>query len=277
MKLLNLSSFHLSKALALRKYRKLIFVFGPARSGTTVLYRLTCGGIHHRVFSECTILTSIVSTMQRHSTATPERFEDYFACDAKMVGLYREHCVRIIDNLLRNEARKNILFLKDPQIIHTFDGYRRIFPEAFFLGIVRNPVEVLASRYTVSQKSKSDFNWPHEIERASLDFRKTLHIARKNQGDNRLALVRYGDLIKSPQDLIIGIERFIGEKIERKLEATIRSQNKSFITEKSHSAWLKGSGDPFLIIPREWRSDVNNKLQADVLAYEKTKLVLGMG
>lgn len=217
------------------KYERLVFVTGPARSGTTLLNRILCSGNNHIQFPECTIITTIIKTMVRHNSATPDRFQAYFGSEDTKLQIYRTHIDNVISNLLRDQPHKFGLVLKDPDIALYFNEYRALFPEAYFVFIVRDPRDVVASRKDVVLRKNLEFTLDHVLETVKVDFNRMAARHRSLINDPQVAFVRYEDLVHSTEASIKYLENFVGTTLSRELNGQSNSKDNPFSTPISTS------------------------------------------
>lgn len=217
-------------------YQRIVLVTGPARSGTTLLYRLLAGGAHHRTFPECTILTTTAKTMALHKHALPDRFNAYFGDRHTMLAIYRRHVEGIVANLLRNEEPKNLLFLKDPGILDALEAFTSLFPSEQLLVTIREPAAILASRRDVAKRAAKPFDLKIALNNLKVDVRRIRDLAMHPPAPElRVGLVSYERLVSDFERSVICLEEFLGAPLTRDLERTMRTEKNPFHTERS---WL---------------------------------------
>ncbi|MFZ2267596.1 MAG: sulfotransferase [Azonexus sp.] len=97
-------------------------------------------------------------------------------------------------------AKKKVLLEKTPKHIHSIERIRKIFPEARFILMVRNPLDNCASLFL----RFGDLNF--SIERWNIDNAKILRYLN----DPGVKVVRYEDLTESPGIVLKQLADFVG-------------------------------------------------------------------
>jgi hypothetical protein len=213
-------------------------------------------------------MTSVIKTMMSHKHSTPDRFEQYLWNHTTALEGYRAHLDFIVETLLREEDEKDILFLKDPGILEAFDGYWELFPESEFVAILRNPIEVLASRHAVAARAGRDFDWEQEIERVRKDTRRLVGIVNRCSGP-RLLLVGYDDLTADLPGVIERIERKLVTEISPELERRPGPSDSPFATERSEMSMVRSSNSTLDLLPTQTRSEAEDALADEIRLCER--------
>lgn len=113
------------------------------------------------------------------------------------------------------------------------DRLRRVFPQARFIHIVRDPRAILASRQRLNT---AVFGRPGNLFRLALQIRRSFAKAIRNQarfGREAYHIVRYEDLVQAPSERINAVRLFLGigedEALERPTSAGVpASANSSY-------------------------------------------------
>lgn len=90
---------------------------------------------------------------------------------------------------------------------------REVFPEAKFIFIIRNPIDVLASQIVSFRNGNKDdlikrcYDWVMQTENF-LRFKKNF--------PNRVFLIKFEDLVKNPEDTLYNLFDFLNLKVSQK-------------------------------------------------------------
>jgi hypothetical protein len=116
---------------------------------------------------------------------------------------------------------------KDPRTTLVFPIWLKVFPQARWLHVLRNGIDVAISTHRRSVKQKGKLRnriFPIDYESITLDFNYCFHlwetyinfvVAHKNLiPPDRYLEIRYEDLLASPQHNLELISEFIGQQIE---------------------------------------------------------------
>ncbi len=198
--------------------RNLCFVLGLPRSGTTLLCALLAG--HERVVCppEPWVMLAVES-MGRTSPSHP--------ADPRLLGRafreFAEHdgaggvkaARRVARSLYNDRLRADggsVLVDKTPRYYHILDYIDRVFPEATYVWIRRNPVDVAASYMRtwgvdVPQALRKDPGSP-----ASLDFLVGLPriAAFAEANPDKVVSIAYEDLVADPQGVVAPVFEKLG-------------------------------------------------------------------
>lgn len=218
------------------KFRRLCFVTGPARSGTTMLLRLLAGAQHHPNFPECGSVTSLIKLYGVQQRAEATRFDAYYGSPENIKKIFQKQIDTLLENLLRDHPTKDYLFLKDPYLVPSIDTTLQLFSTAPVLITIRNPIDVLASRKALASKRSTEFDLNNQIEALSKDMAAIRYCWHKNQASGRVHLVRFEDVIA---DFDFAVERLsvvLNANIAPELMPSQDIANNPFATDRSHLA-----------------------------------------
>ena len=209
---------------------RLFFCLGPGKSGTTFLRHLLDS--HPRV--SCLPEQDFVELARRYY----ELMEDYnnraATFDQRTGGEGRKPFRRpVLDALLRltiisalrdGAGGKPVVGAKDNGLLQKLDPLARLFPEARFVVIFRNPLDraVSAWHHNLHIAEKEGASWQRErmMQHGDLDG-WALQVARWFQAEvdlvrsvpsapGRILYVRYEDLVLSPHQELLQLLEFIG-------------------------------------------------------------------
>jgi hypothetical protein len=215
------------EALARLAQRQLFFVGGAPRSGTTWLQQLldahpdvSCGGeglfqqhlalpLVQLLAARRRVLEQKNATLFRHTGGFPPHDEadaDMLLATGVLLGLAR-HC---------GGRAKRAVGEKTPENVFLFPRLKRMFPAAKFIGIARDPRDVLASAWHLFQRRHAG---PDE-RAAKLTFvrnslpsllegtRRMIALAAEYPGD--CAILTYETLRRAPEPAVAALFRFLG-------------------------------------------------------------------
>lgn len=198
--------------------KKLVICVGAPRSGTTLLYGILTGGSVHPILPECTYVTKIIELYHNIVNYSDEqRFQTFGGTKQELT----EHFSTLIDSILtatynRIGAKDNRLVLKDPLLTLYLSDASLFFPEAKYVAVVRNPLDVVAS-YVRLYKGNNDIILIDEIISEVFNYYYRIMLC-KERTENRLELLilRYEDIvaIDKRDQIKRDLESFVGYHID---------------------------------------------------------------
>jgi hypothetical protein len=199
--------------------KKIIFVVGAPRSGTTLLNSLICGNdLVYPMIPECTFMTSTIDLygrILRYSDA--ERFRFYARNEDHLKEVFRPAIRGLLQNALdvlaENFGDKEYLAFKDPVLTLHIDLLSHFFckDEYKIVSIIRNPFDVVASMLKVKRIDTAD--------KASLvsivnDLFNYYYLIEKNITSNSM-IVRYEDIAQKNENTFSQLDAFLEFSISR--------------------------------------------------------------
>ncbi len=194
----------------------LVFVLGVPRSGTTLLCALLAG--HERVLCPpepwvMLALESLGSTSPSHpadAQVIGRAFRD-FTRGAPPTQALRRFATDLYNQRLDGTG-KSVLVDKTPRYYHILPFIERLFPEAKFVWLKRDPFDIAASYQNtwgidLADKAMSDPGDP-----ASLDLLVGLPTleAFASEHKDRVHALRYEDLVRDADAALAGVYAFLG-------------------------------------------------------------------
>lgn len=196
-----------------KKYENIVFVYGPPRSGTTLLNILLSDGNNHKYFPECNPVTGLIRLYNDRKYMSEGRYEEYIRNDKNAVRIYSAAINEMLSVLLKDEPRKKHLILKDPQLIMYSSAIEELFPRSRQIAITRNPYSIISSQKAVYQKLNRQFIISERIAQLKKEYSQVLLINKKARTNRNLCIVSYELLCSNPDDSIKKLEQFLGQKL----------------------------------------------------------------
>jgi len=200
------------------------FVGGCARSGTTLLQALLCRAAGaHPMIRESRYLRVLLQAYGVAMARFDAETEDYFRDRAAL----RAYHAKLIDDFL-SHTRAHLggaehLVLKEPNQTRLFPEILSLVPAARCLCLVRDPRDTIASLVRVGQRygdHPADRGNPDvaRLRRRNmralcahyLSFYKPVLALAEGRGRERLMLIRYEDLVRSPAAELARVAAFTG-------------------------------------------------------------------
>lgn len=235
------------------------FILGIGRSGTTLLTNILNSNSHivsspennfilfaSKFFkpeqklnsNDYNLLRTLNNLNHNHETSiwgfTKEsiiEIEQYYTSGIN----FRQFCKLLYLNYDRdkNFSEINLIIDKNPVYTLFYDSLIKIFPDAIFIGISRNPIDNIASR--IKHKKKKKIN-PYLLSLSWVHYNRILnklHFEKKN----KIILIRYEDLTNQPELKAKEICNFIEVPFQEKMlsqennTAKIFNQAKKLLSE----------------------------------------------
>ena len=232
--------------------QNLLFVGGCPRSGTTLVKRIL--DAHSQIycgpeFGQLPNLCGQYATMQKGIRA--ERISAY-ATEAELQAAFREFILRFAQTPLKKSG-KRYFAEKTPDNLLVFYTLFELFPEARFIHVVRNPLDVVASYLKVGRRGDKEsvqfpqFHSAHFAARTWLKKVNTLWGHKDGFDDpafrKNYLEIKYEDLVRQPETEIAKLCAWLGVAFEpeqvisssgKKLEGDPASLGGVFYTEAEY-------------------------------------------
>ncbi|MDB9509909.1 sulfotransferase [Kamptonema animale CS-326] len=199
---------------------KRIFLVGASRSGTTILQSLLAAHPSIISFPETKFFQYLLSPYENAISLeeglkkffidkiNEPRFLSYF--NTNQSELEKANTLIAVLDTLAIEQNKSIWLEKTPQHIYYIDYLEKLLPDALFIHILRNGMDVIASMYEATRKDSGPDAWSSEW---SIDFcrqrwQEAISISYKNAKKNNHILVKYEDFVENPRLTLSNICEF---------------------------------------------------------------------
>jgi len=197
---------------------KRIFLVGAPRSGTTMLQSLLASHPSIISFPETKFFHYLLS--EPLSQSFPYRLEKFFIDEIKRPELLNSFpgdqsdlekanwLIKILDNLAE-EQEKCIWLEKTPEHIYFIDYLEKLLPDALFIHIFRNGIDVIASMYEANRKSPEAWGGIWDLDFCIKRWQEAISISNQYvEKDNHL-LIRYEQILENPKRNLSKICDFI--------------------------------------------------------------------
>ncbi len=202
-----------------------IFVVGPPRSGTTLLYSMIANEFF---LPECTFVSTLLKVFDEiYKFSDNERFTYYGHNLTNLAEIFKKP---INDFLYTAMSRvggntKNQFVFKDPMLTLYLEYFPLIFDHSYkIVFCVRDPRDVVSSMFSVFKKQHTElgegplfgqainFIFPfyreiHKLDNAAYDIDK-----------KKIIFVKYENIVKSDDETIRNLEEFLGSRVNRQVE-----------------------------------------------------------
>ena len=217
----------------------MVFIGGCPRSGTTLVKRLLdahpdiyCGPEFGNLVSICDLYTTMKKGIESG------RISSYANKD-----LLRDNTRNFILGFFRSsfvESGVSVFAEKTPSNIRCFCTLHELFPEAKFIQVIRNPLDVVASYLKVGKRmgdNRGNTNFFSALEAARHWKQQVLFPQRFKEVFNSQAFqesyceVKYEDIVSNPEAMAKSICDFIDIKFNSKmidLDKPLKGDSKSF-------------------------------------------------
>ena len=213
--------------------KKLVFLVGCPRSGTTLLQSLLASHPEVASFPETKFFDHIEPWFEPKrmrwgmvSRRLRVRLEGFFRDELDQpelidqlprIFLFKGHYSRRFIKILRTLAKqqyKSVLLEKTPEHIFYIDYIEKFFPDAKIIHILRQGPDVIASLYQVTHQYPQWWDGAWDIERCVKRWLESVEISFRHSGKPNHILVRYQDLLENPAFIVAGLCEFIGLKFD---------------------------------------------------------------
>lgn len=207
----------------------LVFLVGQPRSGTTLLSLLLAG--HSKVFAPSELWIGLHATRLLHQmpsirAAGADEVLTQIAIDDALTRtaqeeLVREYLVGAYGRILEAQPDRSILVDKTPRYYRILPTLAALLPEARFILLSRNPLDVAASHKTRWGVDLCSLASPAGLSDASYDLYcapELIADARDQLPARRCTWLRYEDLVANPDDVVTELCRFLGIEHEHGMQ-----------------------------------------------------------
>lgn len=212
----------------MRPFPRFIFVGGSARSGTTLVQKMLCG---HSMICGGPEFDHAVPAMQlfaRMSSPHQLRRQAFYYSEEELNTSFRRFYTSLFEPLAKRNPGIRFISEKTPANIAAADQLLRLFPDAFYVNVVRDGRDVVLSHQKVlkrfkEQQGKKGRRWWHEYSvrdvsrKWNADLQKYLDMKADEEIADRVINVRYEDLVAGPRIVLTTLMSELGLELEEQL------------------------------------------------------------
>ncbi|WP_373533611.1 sulfotransferase [Microcoleus sp.] len=199
---------------------KRIFLVGAPRSGTTILQSLLAAHPSIISFPETKFFYYLLPKFEP-PTSVEERLKIFFNKEinepkflsyfqVEQSELEKANCfIKVLDTLAF-EQEKSVWIEKTPEHIYFIEYLEKLLPDALFIHILRNGIDVIASMFEASRKAPDDWGGKWELDYCITRWQEARSINYLSVGKKNHILVKYDELVEDPRIAALNICNFIG-------------------------------------------------------------------
>ena len=237
--------------------RQYLILFGPPRSGTTILNERVARSLGETQFPEVDHILNTIINYKTCKGLPNDRLYRFFDKDQKQIRETYKELLRVLLKPCFEQTREYIT-LKNP----FWAGYIPETIELFedekvkYIATVRHPLDIVSSWKVVQEKSKTVFNLEDTIELFSTMFQQIVDLIQNNfNGSDNFFLCKYEDFasgnnkmeleafLKHEIDLLSPSRMDWSKKLDRRLQPFVTSQYANGINTNSISNYLEVLND----------------------------------
>lgn len=190
-----------------------LFVGGSARSGTTLVQKMLCA--HSRVAGgpEFDHAVPAMQLYERMSRPVQLERQQFYYNAQELADRFREFYASLFDGLVARHENLAYVSEKTPSNIAAAATLLSLFPEAFYINVVRDGRDVVASHQKVLQRFKQEKGsagkrWWHEysVRDVSRKWNGDIHryrmLADNASFSSRVINIRYEDLVRDSKSVL---------------------------------------------------------------------------
>lgn len=189
--------------------KRVIFIGGAPRSGTTVTHELVCTSSHtNRYHPEISFVLPLINSYTRGINNWPNHTSAFFAEKEHFRIHVGNHVRASLAHVAKVLGNPEILSVKDPLMTPSFPTVRELLgDDARFITVMRHPYDVVRSLQEVTQKSGKVFN-KAEAQAGARQFRHTYAHLDDPKLAGALFCFRYEDILE--EATLDGLRKFTG-------------------------------------------------------------------
>jgi hypothetical protein len=209
-----------AKTQELRQATK-IFVVGPPRSGTTLIYSMIADEFF---LPECTFVSNLMKEFhQVYRFSDKERFDYYAHNLSNLAEIFKKPVYDFLyaaSSKVGGEAANRYVY-KDPMLTLYLEYFPLFFEDSYkVVFCLRDPRDVVASLWNVLKKQERDQDADDLFEQAvqtSFMFYQVIHQIDNTPGSfdrNKLTFIKYEDIVAGNGQAIQELQQFLGFSIQ---------------------------------------------------------------
>lgn len=232
----------------------LIFIAGLPRSGTTLLQNLITN--HSQIYGgpEFDLIPDIIQLRRRiHNSIENDRIS-HFVSKSQADNYIKEIIINLLSNPIKNDNHYLFLSEKTPWNIFIFPELLELFPDAKFIQIMRNPIDIYGSMRKVDKRAKSSKldspKYTRNVFVAANYILNVIRVMNDNQNSKQVLTVTYENLVFNLEETAKQIFRFINVEFEDRVLRFFEKKNLNFEQMTSNDVWYS---------EKQYNQNPNNK------------------
>ena len=198
-----------------------IFIVGCPRSGTTLLQSMLAANPdvvsfpETHLFSKTIHINKLIRVLTVYSESHVEKVQSLL----NELGIdqiselkppvfktlkWTELLLQVLDNIGKHfsEGEESVLLEKTPRHLHYIDLIQQADPNVFFIHLIRNGEDVVASLMEATGDSPNKWSGKRSAEKSIFWWNRSIRISRKYIGKPQHLHVRYENLIEEPNKVL---------------------------------------------------------------------------
>lgn len=227
--------------MCMNRIEKRLFIVGAPRSGTTLLQSFLASHSRIQSFPETHFFSKIIgNTSRKNNILFPKKIRRYFRLmkalgpEGRKTRFYPYLFCARATTVLRHfretldqatlQSGKTIWLEKTPAHLHSVDYIDNHIPDAYFLHIVRDGRQVVASFFEASNRHPEKWGGTNSIEGCVKRWNADIMETVRHSGRPKHFIVEYESLVRNPRTVLEEACRFLDIGFE---DALIRDRIKS--------------------------------------------------
>lgn len=216
-----------------------IFIGGSPRSGTTLLNSLVCSSLDvNRHMQECSYFAWNIEPLRLALSTFSKSQGHYFGSKEELSHFHGGILKQILIATWKQEDCPKMLCLKNPNMVKDFSLLASILPTAKFVAIIRNPLDIIASRYEAEKRGNPEFTLDADFIDAEVVNINEIHLSvldyTKQHLNDRIHVMEYERLVSG--NCLAGLKQFLGlsdlneKNVWSRTKENMHSKNSQWIT-----------------------------------------------
>lgn len=178
-----------------------VLIGGSPRSGTTLLNSLICSSKEvNEHMQECSYFAWNIQPLRLALSTFKKSQGHYFSSEEQLRSFHGELLRQILIATWKQEGCPRNLCLKNPNMVKDFALLSPLMPMAKFVVIVRDPLDIIASRYEAEKRGNENFSLSDDFITGEVDNINEIHASVLNYFEtcppSNMLVIEYEKLAK---------------------------------------------------------------------------------
>ncbi|MEQ9409405.1 MAG: sulfotransferase [Fuerstiella sp.] len=207
---------------------RFLFVGGSARSGTTLIQKMLCAHTQVCGGPEFDHAVPAMQLFARMTSKLQLERQKFYYTESEVTARFREFYASLFDGLVSRHPGVTYVSEKTPANIAAAADLLKLFPDAFYINVVRDGRDVVLSHQKVlkrfrQQHGKKGKKWWHEYSvrdvsrKWNADISRYLEMMATPSISSRVLNVRYEDVVTRPKDVLEPLLERLGLPMQEQL------------------------------------------------------------